>query len=255
MGKKIRTSSDASKDKGHPAGSVVMMIQPSYGEHGNVHSKNYRQSIIYWQRTNELFNELTSLHKKVYQVAPSDSGFRDLYLQEHDQLMYEYFVTGASFINCVWLTYQHFANEALGHFFLHPDKPPENTDKYNEINKKDLAQKMKFIHRQIIGDDTLQTHPGYDAIVGKFEQMRNNINHPTQSNSYNAGDNEWDTVPLAWLLCGQFKAMFEDIRKYTETLFSSWHVKEKELQKPGTINITQRGLVSDRKPNILRSEN
>jgi hypothetical protein len=255
LGKKIRTSSDNSKDRDHPAGSVVMFIQPSYGEYGNVHSKHYRQSKVYWQRANELYEELLDLHRKVYEVEPSESGFRDLYQSEYDQLMYKYFVVGSSFINSVWLTYQHFANEALGHWFLHPDNPPENTDLYNKINQKDLSQKMKYIHQEILTNSSLQRHPGYDALVGKFEQMRNNINHPTQSNSYNATDNEWDSVPLAWLLSGQFKTMFEDIRKYTELLFNAWQVKEKELQRPGTINIKQRGLVSDRKPNILRTKN
>lgn len=254
MGKKVRVSSDPSRDRAHQKGAQVLFVQPSYGEHGNVHSHYYRQWALFWQQSLDRFGKLSDLHKKVYEIAPEDSGFRALYAKEHEELMRQYFSVGTSWIMCVWLTFQHFSNEVLGHYFLHPDNPPESIDNYKIKNNLDLRQKLEFILKDILDRPQLIKDKGYDAVIGKIEQMRNAINHPDKDNTYNASENDWDKVPLAWLLSGQFKDRFKEVQGFADKLFSEWESKKKELERPGKINIAKRGIVSDRNPNVIRPD-
>jgi hypothetical protein len=251
MGKKIKTNIDSSRAVDHPAGSRVLFTQPIYGEHGDMHAHYYRQWVLFWNESLRLYKRLNMHQRRVEEIPPDDSGFRSLYDDKHASLMERYFNTGMAFIENVYLTFQHFSNEALGHYYLHPDNPPESTATFKAQNDKDLKQKLEFICKEVLGTPSLVRHKGYDALITEFEPRRHAINHPNNDNSYNATENDWDKVPLAWLLSGKYKRAFDNVCEFSSILFDAWDAKKKELEKPGNIQAV-RGIVSARKPNILK---
>lgn len=251
MGKKIALKTDTKSAKDHPAGSRVLFTQPVYGEFGNLHSHYYRQWVLFWNESRRLLKRLDMLQRRINEITPDKSGFRSLYEDRYASLMERYFNTGIPFIESVYLTFQHFSNEVLGHYFLHSENPPKSIKDYNRENDKDLRQKLEFICKTVLEKPALIQHKGYGALITEFEPRRHSINHPNNENSYNATENDWDKVPLAWLLSGRHKSAYKMLNEFAIELFQFWEVRLKELERPGNISAV-RGIESARKPNILK---
>jgi L-rhamnose mutarotase len=247
MGKKIVTKTNTKTSTSHPAGAKVTWLQPVYGEHGNMHTKRYRLWTILRADAEELYIQLNELQLQINQINPSAiNGFRELHDEAHNDLMEAYIKAGYKFIESIYLMFQDLTSEVIGHFLL-----PGEEEKYKEINGRDLNQKLEYVCKIVLEDKALVGHSGYIALFSEFEIRRHALNHPDAWNTYNASDNDWDKVPLAWLLSGRYKKNYERIDDLLEILMPAIEKKYKELERPGTITAV-RGIVSGRGSNIIQ---
>jgi len=61
-----------------------------------------------------------------------------------------------------------------------------------------LVERIKEAAR-LIGIEDVAAMPGYDGLI-EIVNIRDGIEHPSASNTYQGGGGRWDEIPLAWMI-------------------------------------------------------
>lgn len=92
-----------------------------------------------------------------------------------------------------------------------------------------------------LGINNHSDHPGYQGFT-ELLQIRDAIEHPRASNIYGVG-NDWDKVPLAWMLSERGLQAYERFRTWFDLLVTDWESYCTAHPQPTTLSI-ERGIES-----------
>jgi hypothetical protein len=88
------------------------------------------------------------------------------------------------------------------------------------------------------------TRPGYAKFV-ELEAIRDAIEHPKGTHTYNPAPGQWDQVPLAWFLSERSLAAFGGCSQFVKSIADDWQQRAEDLDAPAELTV-ERGVYSQR---------
>lgn len=225
MAARDRIVSDPSLARDHEAGVTVTLVQPLI--HRQLGAITYEVP-LFWEMhqhaAEEAHERLTALHEELASKPVDKSNSRFLQV---DDFVYRVYVEGASLVRNAVLMFHHLSNTIEQQLRLDPYGGPM-------LQRLDKAARSAGIERPAL-------HAGYPGLA-ELVQVRDAIEHPKASSTYNANEGAWDSVPLAWMLSDKPATAYERFASLSADFVSAWKTVQEGLAAPGTITISKRGI-------------
>lgn len=90
-----------------------------------------------------------------------------------------------------------------------------------------------------------QVKRGCTATLSADSAIRDAIEHPKGSNTYNPASGQWDQVPLARFLSERGLAAFGGCSQFVKSIADDWQQRAKEVDAPAELYV-ERGAYSQR---------
>lgn len=198
MGKNTKLHSNPALAKAHEVGANVAVTQIlAHAQYGSI---GYLWTPRLWSYHHEIAvqacDRLRALHQEVLKL---DIGPGNMRLIHDPDLLVAVYQAGSEMVSNAVRSAQHLTQDMER---LNPDK---STLKAATI--EDRLKEAAALHE-------LDPHidaPDYQGLV-EINGVRDAIEHPKVANTYQGGQNEWDKVPLAWMISDRSLQAFEAIR-------------------------------------------
>ena len=241
MGRKVKTQSDPNLAKPHAAGAVVELVQPAIHDLGLIYFGHPYYWGLHARFANAGYLRLKRYIDIILQKQPDKANARSI----HDfKLIGKAYKATCDLVMHTYLSYEYFTLFILTTVYLNSHSTEEDKKKFNELEPKELKEKLRHVLVEVIKKPHLVNSLGYSMLFQELEQTRHAINHPKNENIYNCGQNTWDKVPLAWGISGKCLKFFEESVKLFNEIYKEWLKIEPNYSKPGTLTGVQRGIKS-----------
>lgn len=241
MGRKIKTVSDPTFAKPHKAGATVELVQPVIHDLGLIYIGHPYYWGLHAKYANSGYNRLKRYIDQILRQQPNKTNARSVH--DFKLISKAYKATCDLVIHC-YLCYEYLVLFILTSTLLNITSTSEDKDKFKQLEKLNLKEKLKYILEKVFNRPELTKSKGYSMLFQELEQTRHAINHPKNENIYNCGENTWDKVPLAWGLSGKSLKFFEETAKLFNEIYNEWVRVEPKYAKPGTLTGVKRGIKS-----------
>jgi hypothetical protein len=229
MGKDQKLRSEPARAREHAAGVPVNVVQILTNDQlGAISYFQPRHWVLHAHSAEQAANELVALHQQLVSLPVNTSnairGIEDI---TYIAAVYR---AGTGMVINIILALQHLCEEI------------ERTLKIR-LRESTLDDRLK----EALGLATLAeptTRPGYAKFV-ELEAIRDAIEHPKSTNTYNSAPGQWDQVPLAWFLSERGLTAFGGCSQFVKSIADDWQQRAKELDAPAELTV-QRGIYSQR---------
>jgi hypothetical protein len=231
MGTKSNSVSNPDLAKPHAAGSVVRILQNAeHGQWGTISFEVRRLWILHRRLATDGYNQLVKLHQEVLRAPVGSSNSRILTKDDDPDLTALVYAAGTQMVLNTVLTMQHFCHEV------------ERTLRL-DANQSTLAVRIKETFTR--ADLKLPAGSRGYAALREILERRDAIEHPKNENTFNSHPNDWDRVPLSWLLTERsLRAFLYWHEWFTETI-DEWEAHPERQPRRRTLTV-ERGKMSTR---------
>ena len=225
MGKNQKLRSDPARAREHAEGAPVNIIQIlTHNQLGAIGYFFPRYWVFHAHMAEEAANQLVELHRQLVRFPVNAmNNIRSIEDMAYIEAVYR---AGADMVVNVVLALQHLCEEI------------ERTLKI-QLRESTLDGRLKeALGAAAVAEPT--TRPGYAKFV-EMEAIRDAIEHPKVTNTYNPAPGQWDQVPLAWFLSERGLAAFSGCGQFVKSIADDWQQRAKELDAPAELTV-ERGV-------------
>lgn len=234
MGKKIKFTSDPKLAKSHDAGTVVELTQPLlHNQFGVIHFITPQFYPYHFNRAEKSFRELEEFQDKVLKLPVNRDNSRMI---SDLEFIGEIYNAGFDMIVHLHVGFEHFLLDILKNAI-------KDKQGIKQFNKANVITKLRYILKNVIDRKDLINSSGYSDFA-EIEIIRHALNHPTTRRIYNGNLNQWDEVPLAWIISGKYKKAYKGARGLFDELHTVWESEKKKYEIPGRLTNVKRGIKS-----------
>jgi hypothetical protein len=229
MGKDQKLRSDPARAREHAAGVPVNVIQIlTHNQLGAIGYFLPRYWVFHAHMAEAAANQLVDLHRQLVRFPVNAmNAIRSIEDMAYIETVYR---AGTSMVINIVLALQHLCEEI------------ERTLKI-QLRESTLDGRLKeALGAAALAEPT--TRPGYAKFV-ELEAIRDAIEHPKGTNTYNPAPGQWDQVPLAWFLSERGPAAFGGCSQFVKSVADDWQRRAKELDAPAELTV-ERGVYSQR---------
>jgi hypothetical protein len=229
MGRDQKLRSDPARAREHATGAPVNVIQIL--THDRLGAIGYfwpRHWVFHARMAEEAANQLVELHRQLVSFpVHTVNGIRSIEDMAYIEAVYR---AGTGMVISIILALQHLCEEI------------ERTLKI-QLRESTLDGRLKeVLSATALAEPT--TRPGYAKFI-ELEAIRDAIEHPKGTNTYNGAPGQWDQVPLAWFLSERSLVAFSGCSQFVKSIVDDWQQRAKELDAPAELTV-QRGVYSQR---------
>lgn len=226
MGKKTKLISDPSLAHPHEAGSRIEVIQVlAHDPLGALAYPWPRLWVFHYDQAVDAYEAFEGLHSQLVELPPALDGMRTV---SDGEFLKKIYALGAAMASNAVRAAQHICEEI--------ERTTESPLSGSTLEER-LAEASDFA-----GLPSPATRAGYQGIV-EINRVRDAIEHPQASNVYNGHGNEWDRVPLAWMLSDRSLKAWERWHDFFTGLADEWLTVIGRFSKPATLSV-ERGIRS-----------
>ena len=227
MGRKTRLASNPDLGRTHQAGAQVAVIQIlAHDQFGAIAYQWPRFWALHANLANEAFTRLQALHEQVLALPLDSSNMRSIY---DIPLLQEIYGAGSEMVSQAVRSLQHLAEEM--------ERFKKATLKGTTVEERIGEASAMFGLQSRTGD------PEYQGLV-ELVRIRDAIEHPKATNTYQGDRNRWDEVPLAWMLSDRSIQAFQRYSVWFSNRVDDWEGHRSSLPStPATLTV-QRGIES-----------
>lgn len=234
MGRKIRDISDPKLAKSHKKGAKVAWMQPClHDQFGKIMYQWPNFWVLNFREAQRAYKRLRLYESEVLNIEISRSDDRHIYDIKLIEKMYK---SGFDLVANTYICFEHLTLVIIRGVYR------DNVKIRSELLDKELKDKLAHILKNVFLKPELMKHEGYIKLFSEFEVKRHAFNHPIELNVYNSTQ-EWDNVPLAWIMAGKYHKGFLSIKRLLFEISKLWDKYQKDNAKPTTLNIV-RGIKS-----------
>lgn len=229
MGKDQKLRSDPARAREHAADVPVNIVQIlTHNQLGAVSYFLPRYWVIHAHMAEKAANQLVELHRQLVQFpVNATNAIRSIEDMTYIEAVYG---AGTGMVINIVLALQHLCEEI------------ERTLKI-QLRESTLNGRLKeALGAAVLAEPT--TRPGYAKFV-ELEAIRDAIEHPKGTKTYNPAPGQWDQVPLAWFLSERSLAAFGGCSQFVKSIADDWQQRTKELDTPAELTV-ERGVYSQR---------
>src|SRR5205823_10342997 len=171
--------------------------------------------------------ELSELHAKVLEIEPGDDSMR---LVSDDDLLQAVYRACNSMVSNADRAVQHLAEEI---------------ERAHKTELRGITSEERIIEALgLFSAKTYNRDPDY-AGLSEINGIRDALEHPQGSNTYNNDPNGWDKVPLAWMLSNRSLDAWQRFDRWLTSIAADWESYQPKLAT-GPVTLTvQRGIESE----------
>jgi hypothetical protein len=227
MGRSTKERSNPSLGKPHKAGAKVNVVQVlAHDRFGAIAYLWPRHWLYHYFYARDAATELTALHGQVLEIEPGDDGMR--LVSDHDLLQAVYRAGNALVSNAV-RTIQHLAEEI---------------ERAHETKLRTITAEERIIEAlAFFSTKTYNSDPDY-AGLSEINGIRDALEHPQGSNTYNGDLNGWDKVPLAWMLSNRSLDAWRRFDRWVTGIAVDWEAYQPKLATGPVVFTVRRGIES-----------
>lgn len=230
MGRKIKTETDWSLDKGNEVGDIVQLAQFTHTSLGPVSFLGQAPTHDYYaDLVNQAYENSKDLHDKVLEL-PVIEGLNARHLLD-DSLLSDIYKNGSNLTVNLYLMFEHLALHIGITIFRSTD-----VELFQEFEAKELKDKMKQI-LEALNVSGLVKSEGFGVLFSDIMKARHAINHPKGDNIYSVDENRWDDVPIAWFVSGKHIEACKKIIGFYNQIVDEWIKYSEQHKKPGVIKL------------------
>lgn len=229
MGKDQKLRSDPARAREHAAGVPVNVIQIlTHNQFGAIGYFWPRHWVFHAHMAEEAANQLVGLHRQLISFPVNTmNAIRSIEDMAYIEAVYR---AGTGMVINIILALQHLCEEI------------ERTLKI-QLLESTLDDRLKeALGAAVLAGPTMR--PGYAKLV-ELEAIRDAIEHPKGTNTYNPAPGQWDQVPLAWFLSERGLTAFGGCSQFVKSIADDWQQRAKELDAPAELTF-ERGVHSQR---------
>ncbi|GAA5128846.1 hypothetical protein [Haloechinothrix salitolerans] len=232
MGIKHESQSDPSLGKEIPAGTPVRIIQHAeHAQFGTISYEIRRLWYLHFLMARSGYSELAKLHKKVLDRPVESSNARSLEGADEPDLVFLVYGAGTQMLLNTVLTMQHFCQEIESRLQF-------------KISGNTLSERIREAFDSAEITSVSAAGEGYDALQ-EIIYRRDAVEHPKLNNVFNSHPNNWDQVPLNWLLTERSLRSFERWFRWFKNAADEWGGHR--VNDPMVVTLTvSRGMKSTR---------
>ena len=234
MGRKIKDISDPGLARPHSAGAKVAFMQPClHNQFGKIMYMFPHFWVLNYRVAERAHRRLNQYEEEILDIEISRSDDRHIY---DIKLIEKIYNAGFELVANTYICFEHLTLEIIRGVYRNDEVLRL------KVQKMELKDKLNYIFKEVINSPNLIKHPGYVKLFSEFEVKRHAFNHPLEFNTYDATQ-DWDNVPLAWIMAGKYHDGFKQIEKLLGELAKIWDKYQEDHEKPTKINII-RGIKS-----------
>jgi hypothetical protein len=228
MGKKTNLKSDPASARPHDAGSQISVLQVLvHDQYGTIAYLWPRHWALHMNSALLARDELLASHGTVLALPVGSDDMRSIYDLDLIQRLYQ---EGCQMVLESVLAVQHFCEEIE----RGTGTPPSDAELTERLESALSAAGIAIDKKSA----------DYAAFV-ELLKTRNAIEHPKPSSTYSGDANDWDRVPLAWLISDRSLKAFAKFEELFGDLVDRWQERSATLAQPSTLTV-ERGLRSTR---------
>lgn len=234
MGKKIKVTDDKKLAKPHKEGAIIELIQPSiHNQFGLIFFLVPSYSLYHARIADHAYKRLERYQQTILKISPDKTNSR---LISDLEFLGKIYQAGFDLVIHTYLAFDYLCLDILRAAYF-----PQDELTFKKLEGKEVKEKLKHIFTQILNQEPSEKE--YSKLV-EIENIRHNFIHPKIERIYNAKENEWDKVPLAWVIAGKYKQSYLKTRKMFAGILKKWSKEKVKYQKPGTLTRVKRGIKS-----------
>ncbi len=235
MGKKIKMRSNSNLIRSHQKGATVAFFQPLlHKQYGQVFFIDISSNLhnLYIQRAIKAQKKIKKYDQYVLSTKVGTDRARNVI---DSKFLEKAQLTTLDLVLFLYLAFEYLTINYLRPIYV------RNKNSTSELENLNLDQRIDII--ESISAIDIKKDEDYQGLVD-FRHMRDNIMHPKPSVLYNPDDNDWDEVPLVWVMSGQYKEPYLNALRLFKKI-ERYHKETLSKLGPSTITATQRGLESE----------
>ncbi len=175
----------------------------------------------------EAYERLLELHAQVEAIPPADSNMRLVF---DEPLLFHVYGVGTAMVSNAVRSIQHLAQgmeQASG----------------TQLGSVTVTERIREA-TALLGLSSHIDHAGYHGFC-EMVQIRDAVEHPQASNVYQCDPNDWDKVPLAWLLSDRSLTAYVGYRMWVDVVAADWEAWL-AVNKSAAVTLTvERGVESE----------
>lgn len=235
-GRAIVDVSDPNLAGSHKKGAKVMWVQPCLNDQfGKIMYTWPNFWVLDFRIAERASRRLEKYERRLLDIEISNSNDRHV---NDIKLIEDFYRSGFELVVHTYLSFEHLTLAIIRGVYRN------DFDIRNNLQDKELKDKLNHVLKKIFKSPELINSDGYVRLFSEFEIKRHTFNHPLEDNVYNADQNNWNNVPLAWIFAGKYKRGFNEISKLFVEISKKWDKYQKDNDKPTKVHLIKGGIRS-----------
>ncbi|MHB1130564.1 MAG: hypothetical protein ACYC06_11110 [Ilumatobacteraceae bacterium] len=226
MGRKPKFKSNPALAKPHAAGAPICVMQELvHAQYGPIAYRWPQHWAFEIHLADESCDRLAALHLEVLELPLNASNMRNIF---DIDFLEDIYCAGTDMVSHAIRAIQHLGERM-------------EREMGSELKAATAMERIKEA-TSFFGINDYSEHASYQGFV-ELLPIRDAIEHPRAANIYGVG-NDWDKVPLAWMLSERGLQAYERFRTWFDLLVTDWESYCTAHAQPTTLNIVERGIES-----------
>ena len=225
MGRKTKLESNAALAKPHSVGAKINVIQVlAHSEFGAISYLWPKHWVFEIHLADKAFAKLEALHQELLKLPVNNSNMR---MVSNFELLEDIFCAGSDMVSHAARAIQHLCEcmeREMGRDLI----AMSSTERIKEATA-------------FFGLDDFNEHNGYQGFI-EILRIRDAVEHPKMANILRGG-NEWDEVPLAWMMSERGLQAYTKFDSWFELIVEEWGVYSESHSRPMELTL-KRGIMS-----------